>query len=94
MATRHGTANMLAQNRAFRELEADYSPEVARCLTSRNFLRHGADVSDTEVAAWSRVNRLCCKARLDIRDEVKRAERKAATAAGTAVKRIDPRVKS
>lgn len=93
MATRYGTANMLAQNRAYRELEADYSPAVAQCLTSRNLLRHGVEVSNAEVAAWARLNRLCCKARLDIRDEVRRAERTAAVAAGTAVKRINPRIK-
>jgi len=89
MPTRYGTANMLAQNRAYRELESEYSPEVARCLTSRNLLRHGVDVSDADVAAWARINGQCCKAHLDIRNEVRRAERTASVAAGTAVDRIN-----
>jgi hypothetical protein len=94
MATRHGTANMLAQNRAYRELESEYSPEVARCLTARNLLRNGVDVRDADVAAWAKINDFCCKARLDIRDEVRRAERTASVAAGTAVRSFNSRIKS
>lgn len=86
MATRNGTANLLKQNRAYRELSEDYSPDMAACLTTRNLLRNGVDVSDKEVAGWAKINQASCKGQLDIRGEVRRAEGKAAIAAGTAVK--------
>ena len=88
MANAKGTANLLAQNRAYRELETEYSPAVARCLTSRNLLRNGIDASDEDVAAWAKINRACCKGRVDIRAETAKAERAASTAAGTAVERL------
>jgi hypothetical protein len=93
MPIRHGTANMLAQNRAYRELESEYSPEVARCLTSRNLLRNGVDASDADVAAWAKINGHCCKGQLDIREESRRANRTAAVAAGTVVDRAKTKTK-
>ena len=88
MANPKGTANLLAQNRAYRELETEYSPIVPRCLTSRNLMRNGVDASDADVAAWAKVNRACCKGQVDIRAETAKAERAAAVAAGTAVNRV------
>lgn len=87
MATRNGTANLLKQNRAYKELSDDYSPGVAACLTARNLLRNGVDVSDKEVAGWAKINQASCKGKLDIRSEAKRAEDNAAVAAGTTVMR-------
>ena len=89
MAKHNGTANLLAQNRAYRTLADEYSPEVADCLTSKNLLRNGVDVSEKEVAGWAKINQVSCKGYLDIRDEVRRAERQAAAAAGTAVNRAE-----
>ena len=88
MAMRKGTANLLKQNRAYRELAEDYSSDVAACLTARNLLRNGVDVSDREVAGWAKINQATCKGQLDIGGEVKRAEGKAAVAAGTTVERV------
>jgi len=87
MATRKGTANLLKQNRAYKELSEDYSPNVAACLTARNLLRNGVDVSDRDVASWAKINQASCKGKLDIRSEVRRAEGNAAVAAGATVQR-------
>lgn len=88
MAMRKGTANLLKQNRAYRELSEDYSPDVAACLTVRNLLRNGVGVSDREVVGWAKVNQAACKGQLDIGGEVRRAEGKAAVAAGSTVERV------
>ena len=83
MSERNGTANLLAQVTAFRELNEDYNRDVAENLTARNLQRNGINASTTDVRAWDKINNAALQGRLDIPAEVVIAEEKAATAAGT-----------
>lgn len=83
MSERNGTANLLAQVTAFRELKEDYNPEVAENLTARNLQRNGINASTTDVKGWDKINNAALQGRLDIPAEVVIAERKASIAAGT-----------
>jgi hypothetical protein len=83
MSERNGTANLLAQVTAFRELKEDYNPEVAENLTARNLQRHGINATTTDVKAWDKINNAALQGHLDIPAEVVIAEGKAASAAGT-----------
>lgn len=83
MSERNGTANLLSQVTAFRELKEDYSTEVAEALTAKNLLRNGVDASVAEVKGWDKINNAALQGRLDIPTEVASAEGKAAVAAGT-----------
>jgi len=83
MSERNGTANLLAQVTAFRELKEDYNPEVAENLTARNLQRNGINATTTDVKAWDKINNAALQGHLDIPAEVVIAEGKAAVAAGT-----------
>lgn len=83
MSERNGTANLLAQVTAFRELKEDYNPEVAENLTARNLQRNGINASTTDVKGWDKINNAALQGHLDIPAEVVLAERKASIAAGT-----------
>ena len=85
MSERNGTANLLSQVTAFRELKEDYSSEVAESLTAKNLQRNGIDASITDVKGWEKVNNAALQGRLDIPAEVVIAEKKASIAAGTAL---------
>ncbi|RJG02273.1 hypothetical protein [Noviherbaspirillum sedimenti] len=88
MSERNGTANLLAQVKAFRELKDDYSPEVAESLTSKNLQRNDVDASVTDVKGWAKINEAALQGRLDIPTEITIAEGKAAIAAGTAIDQL------
>ena len=83
MSERNGTANLLAQVTAFRELKEDYNSEVAENLTAKNLQRNGINASTTDVKGWDKINNAALQGRLDIPAEVVIAERKASIAAGT-----------
>lgn len=94
MPKHKGTANELEQGRAYRDLVNDYNRDVANCLTSKSMLRHGVDASHRDVEGWAKVNDASHKGKLDIRDERRRAEDKAAVVAGSAVNQAASRSKT
>lgn len=82
MAQQHSTGILEAQFVAYKELEVDYSPEVAQTLTARNLQRNGARVTGQQVAGWAVVTEAVLEGRLDLPAEVGLAEQRAAIAAG------------
>jgi hypothetical protein len=87
MPKHRGTANELAQGRAYRDLVDDYGKDVANCLASKSLLRSGIEASHKDVEVWNTINAASHRGKLDIRDERRRAEDKAGVVAGGAVNR-------
>lgn len=88
MSERSGTANLLNQLKAFRELSEDYNPDVAENLTAKNLQRNGVDATVIDVKGWVKVSDAALQGNLDIPAEVALAEEKAAIAAGTAIVKV------
>jgi hypothetical protein len=88
MSERNGTANLLNQLKAFRELSEDYGTDSAENLTARNLQRNGVDANVTDVKGWVKVSDAALQGNLDIPAEVIRAEEKAAIAAGIAIDKV------
>lgn len=88
MPEHNGTANLLAQMTAFRELKEDYNAEVAECLTVKNLKRNGINASVSDVQGWEKINNAALHGNLDIQREATLAEGKAATATGNAITHV------
>lgn len=75
-----GTANILHQFTAYKQLRDDYSPEVANVLTQKNLESHDVPATPNDVEAWHRINAAAASAKLDIPAERHKAETQAKAA--------------